>query len=91
MERIGLEKTMSNRSGINVISYDQSHSARIHPACTLPCAKKVERIYCPLSQRESEEPGSIFDAQPTQPSAWNNTLKKNMFDQYISDMKQDIF
>ena len=51
LERIGLEKTMLNRSGINVISYDLSHSGRVHPACTLPCSKIVDHIYCPESER----------------------------------------
>ena len=50
-ERIGLVKTMLNRSGINVISYDMSHTARFHPACTLPCSKIVDHIYCPESER----------------------------------------
>ena len=94
MERIGLEKTMLNISGINVISYDMSHTARVHPACTLPCSKIVEHIYCPESERIRGAKINIWCPtllSPVPGTTLSWPTPKNMFDQYISDMKQDIF
>ena len=92
MERIGLEKTMLNRSGINVISYDLSHSARVHPACTLPCSKIVDHIYCPESERIRGAKINIWcptllSPVPGTTHTWPTPKKY----QYISEMEQDIF
>ena len=92
MERIGLEKTVLNRSGINVISYDLSHSARVHPACTLPCSKIVDHIYCPESERIRGAKINIWcptllSPVPGTTHTWPTPKKY----QYISEMEQDIF
>ena len=94
IEWIGSEKTMLNRSEINVISYDLSHSARVHPGCTLPCSKIVDHIYCPESERIRGAKINIWcptllSPVPGTTLSWQTP--KNMFDQYISHMKQDIF
>ena len=92
LERIGLEKTMLNRSGINVISYDLSNSSRVHPACTLPCSKIVDHIYCPESERIRGAKINIWcptllSPVPGTTLSWPTPKKY----QYISEMEQDIF
>ena len=91
LERIGLEKTMLNRSGINVISYDLSNSSRVHPACTLPCSKIVDHIYCPESERIRGAKINIWcptllSPVPGTTHTWPTPKNTSIF-----EMEQDIF
>ena len=91
IEWIGSEKTMLNRSEINVISYDLSHSARVHPACTLPCSKIVDHIYCPESERIRGAKINIWcptllSPVPGTTLSWPTPKNTSIF-----EMEQDIF